>query len=67
MIDSAKSSISKRKGEIQSELSKMFSQEGGIDAGEQTVLDEANKASDEKLKKIEEIQGQITGVWERLS
>lgn len=65
MIDGAKNSISKRKGEVQSELSKMFTQEGGIDSGEQTVLDEANKASDEKLKKIEEIQTQITGVWEK--
>ena len=65
MIDGAKTSISKRKGEVQSELSKMFNQKDGIDSSEQGVIDEANKASDEKLKKVEEIQTQITGVWEK--
>lgn len=65
MIDGAKGAISKRKGEIQSELSKMFNSKDGIDESEQSVLDTASKASDEKLKKIEEIQTQITGVWEK--
>lgn len=63
MIDSAKSTINKRKSEIQSELSKMFNQKGGIDSGEQAVLDEASKASDAKLKQVEEIQGKISDVW----
>lgn len=65
MIDGAKSAISKRKGEVQSELSKMFNSKDGISTEEQGVIDEANKASDEKLKKVEEIQTQITGVWEK--
>lgn len=63
MIDGAKSTINKRKSEIQTELSKMFNQEGGIDSSEQAVLDEASKASDEKLKQIEDIQKSISDVW----
>ncbi|MZK53657.1 phage tail tape measure protein [Clostridium beijerinckii] len=63
MIDGAKSTINKRKGEFQSELSKMFNEKGGIGTDEQAVLDEANKASDEKLAKIDEIQKKISDVW----
>lgn len=63
MIDGAKTAINKRKSEIQSELSKMFNEKGGIDSGEQAVLDEAGKASDEKLKQVEDIQGKISDVW----
>ncbi|NRT90022.1 phage tail tape measure protein [Clostridium beijerinckii] len=65
MIDGAKSTINKRKGELQNELSKMFNEKGGIDADEQGVLDEAGKASDEKLKQVEDIQNKITDRWQR--
>jgi hypothetical protein len=63
MVNGAKSAINSRKGEIQSELSNMFNSKDGIDTDEQAVLDEAGKASDEKLSKINEIQKQITDVW----
>lgn len=63
MIDGAKATVNKRKSEVQSELSKMFNQKDGVDSGEQAVLDEAGKASDEKLAKINEIQKQISDVW----
>lgn len=63
MIDGAKATVNKRKSEVQTELSKMFNSKDGIDSGEQAVLDEANKASDEKLSKINEIQKQISDVW----
>jgi hypothetical protein len=64
MIDSAKGAISKRKGEMQGELSKLFTADGsGIDDAEQKVLDEAGQGFDEKLNKVSEIQGKISEVW----
>lgn len=64
MIDGAKSAINKRKGEIQGELSKVFTADGsGINESEQKVLDISTKGADEKLAKITEIQGKISEVW----
>ncbi|OOM17223.1 chromosome partition protein Smc [Clostridium saccharobutylicum] len=64
MIDGAKSAINSRKGEIQNQLTDLFTADGsGIDENEQKVLDEAASGFDEKLSKVDEIQKNISEVW----
>ena len=66
MISAAKNSINSRKKELQDELSKTFTlKDGTVSEDEQKILDDVGKASDQKLKKIEVIQKNISDIWNK--